>query len=288
MDDVRCIYEAKSELGEGTLWDPVAGVLWWVDIWGKLIHRYDPSTGKRDTYETPEYVGCLAVREKGGLVVTMVTGYYFFDPSSGIFTHIIDPESDNPDTRFNDGKPDRNGRFWAGTVFEKPGSKTEFVCGLYRLDPDNTCHKMVSGIGSSNGLAFSPDSRTLYFADSQKALVWAWDMDPLTGDIDNRRVFIDTKDLGGLPDGATIDSEGCYWTTLPEGGKIARFDPDGALMRMITIPTSIPTCCEFGGPNLDILYVTSATLRKLDDRYAGALFAIDVGVRGLTLSQFKG
>jgi len=288
MSDVVCVLDAGSELGEGTFWDTRASVLWWVDIWGKSIHRFDPATGRDDQFPTPEYIGCMAPRARGGLVVAMESGFHFFDPATGVFTPIADPEADRPETRFNDGKTDRQGRFWSGTVFESPGRATEFTGGLYRLDPDLTCHRMVDGIGSSNGLAFSPDSRTLYFGDSQQAKVWAWDFDAATGAIENRRVFIDTSDTGGLADGATVDAEGCYWTTLPESGKLARYDPSGTLMRTIMMPTAIPTCCEFGGPNLDILYVTSAKLRKLTDRYAGALFAVDVGVRGLPLPAFAG
>jgi L-arabinonolactonase len=148
---------------------------------------------------------------------------------------------------------------------------------------------MVEGIGSSNGLAFSPDSRTMYFADSNARTVWEWDFDPLTGDIENRRVFIDTTATGGLPDGATVDAEGCYWTTLPESGKLVRYDPDGKMMRTIMMPTAIPTCCEFGGKDLDILYVTTARLRKIKDQpLAGGLFAVDVGVKGLPLPYFGG
>jgi L-arabinonolactonase len=288
MTDIVCVLDARSELGEGTLWDPREQVLWWVDIWGRVIHRFDPATGKDDVFETPEYVGCVGLRKKGGLVAALAEGFYFFDAATRIFTHIGDPEADKPDTRFNDGKPDRQGRFWSGTVFEDPPRPTEFIGALYRLDKDLTVHKMVDGIGSSNGLAFSPDSKVMYFGDSQKNLVWAWDFDPISGDIENRRVFVDTAPMGGSPDGATVDAEGCYWTTLPESGKVARYDPDGKLMRTILMPTTIPTCCEFGGRDLDILYVTSAKLRKLKDPMAGNLFAIDVGVKGLALPYFDG
>jgi L-arabinonolactonase len=288
MTEVVCILDAKAELGEGTLWDPAAQVLWWVDIWGKAIHRTDPERGTDEVFPTPRYVGCLGVRKKGGLIVALADGFYFFDPTTRRFDKIADPEAHKPNTRFNDGKPDRQGRFWAGTVFEAPPRRVEYVGALYRLDPDLSCHRMVEGIGSSNGLAFSPDSRTLYFADSQGGFVWAFDFDAATGDIDNRRVFIDFRSTGGCADGATIDAEGCYWSTLPESGKVCRFDPEGKLMRTIMLPTSIPTCCEFGGRNLDILYVTTARLRKLDTPLAGGLFAIEVGVKGLTLPSFSG
>jgi len=288
MTAIVPILDARAELGEGTLWDPVRQVLWWVDIWGREIHRTDPATGCDDVFPTPEYVGCVGVREAGGLVVALASGFFFFDPESGAWTPAARPAGMRPDVRFNDGKPDRQGRFWSGTVFEDPPRRTEYVGALYRLDPDLTCHRMVDGIGSSNGLAFSPDSRTMYFADSQGGFVWAWDFDPASGDIDRRRVFIDFRDTGGCADGATVDAEGCYWTTLPESGKLSRYDPDGRLMRTIMMPTAIPTCCEFGGPDFDILYVTSAKLRKLTEPMAGALFALDVGVRGLPLPFFKG
>jgi L-arabinonolactonase len=288
VTEIVCLIDAGAELGEGTLWGPSAQRLWWVDIWGKAIHCTDPETRKDVVYRTGEYVGCLALREKGGLVVTLADGFYFFDPKTNRYDKIVDPEAHEPDTRFNDGKTDRQGRFWSGTVFEAPPRPTEYVGALYRLDADLSCHCMVEGVGSSNGLAFSPDSHTMYFADSQGGFVWAWDFDAATGDIDNRRVFVDFRSLGGCADGATVDSEGCYWSTLPESGKLCRFDPSGRLMRTIVLPTSIPTCCEFGGPNLDVLYVTSAKLRKLEEPLAGALFAIDVGVTGLTLPPFKG
>ena len=288
MTDITCVLDAGAELGEGTLWDPAAQVLWWVDIWGCRIHRFDPVTRRDHAYPTPRAVGCVGLREAGGLVVALADGFYFFDPATGRFEQIINPEADQPHTRFNDGKTDRQGRFWSGTVFEAPPLPVQPVGALYRLDPDLSCHRMVEGIASANGLAFSPDSRIMYFADSQGGFVWAFDFDAATGEIANRRVFIDFRDSGGCADGATVDAEGCYWSTLPETGKLCRFDPDGKLMRTIVLPTGIPTCCEFGGPELDILYVTTARLRKLDAPLAGGLFAIDAGVRGLTLPPFRG
>jgi L-arabinonolactonase len=288
LTNIRVVLDAQAELGEGTFWDAETGALWWVDIWGKRIHRTDPATSDDAVFETPGYVGSLAPRASGGLIVALADGFYSFDPEDGIWDKILDPSDRHPDTRFNDGKTDRQGRFWCGTVFEAPPRPTESVGALYRVDPDLTCHRMVEGIGSSNGLAFSPNGRTMYFADSQGGFVWAWDLDPASGDIDRRRVFVDFRDTGGCADGSTVDSDGCYWTTLPESGLLVRYDPDGRLMQKIMMPTPIPTCCEFGGTNLDTLYVTSAKLRKAKDRWAGALFALDVGARGLTLPPFAG
>jgi sugar lactone lactonase YvrE len=293
MVEITCVVDARAELGEGTLWDVEGGFLWWIDIWKKQIHRYDPRTGEDRTWEAPEYIGCLGLRAKGGLVLSMANGFHFFDPETGSFEAISDPEAGRPETRFNDGKPDRQGRFWSGTMFEVPGKPVEFVGALYRLDPDHSVHRMIDGVGCSNALAWSPDSRTMYFSDSHAGAVWAYDFDPATGDIENRRVFIDMTDSGGVADGATVDAEGCYWLTIPVTGKVCRYDPAGRLMQTIVMPTDLPTCCEFGGENLDILYVTTAVLRRPEKHFVGqanpgGLFAVNVGVKGLPLSAYSG
>ena len=293
MVNITCVVDAKAELGEATLWDPVKQVLWWIDIWGRLIHRYDPATGQDDTWEAPEYLGCIGLRAKGGLVLTMVSGFYFFDPATGIFDPITDPEADLPETRFNDGKPDRQGRFWSGTMFEAPGRKIEFIGSLYRMDTDLSVHRMVEGIGCSNGLAWSPDSKIMYFSDSHSGAVVQYDFDPATGDVVNRRRFIDMSVSGGVADGATVDAEGCYWVTIPVTSRVNRYDSSGRLMRSVILPTDLPTCCEFGGKDLDVLYVTSAVLRRPNAHFVGqsnpgGLFALDVGVKGLPLPPFGG
>jgi L-arabinonolactonase len=293
MTDITCVLDARAELGEGTLWDPEARVLWWIDIWGRLIHRYDPATGEDRTWESPEYLGCLGLRAKGGLILTMVSGFFFFDPATGRFDPIADPEAHLPDTRFNDGKTDRQGRFWSGTMFEAPGRKVEFQGALYRMDTDHSVHRVVTGIGCSNGLAWSPDSRVMYFSDSHSPVVRAYDFDPATGEVENERVFVEFAGAGDIADGATVDAEGCYWVTIPFKGRVDRYDPQGRLMQSIMMPTDLPTCCEFGGRDLDILYVTTAVLRRPAEGLAGqtapgGLFAVDAGVRGLPLPPFAG
>jgi L-arabinonolactonase len=294
MVDIECVVDARAELGEGTVWDPQAKVLWWIDIWSKKIHRYDPATGRDETWEAPEYLGCLGLRASGGLVMTMASGFFFFDPATGAFEPIVDPERASADTRFNDGKTDRQGRFWSGTMFEAPGRPVEFVGALYRLDKDLSVHKMIDRVGCSNGLAWSGDSKTMYFSDSHSGVVHAYDFDAATGDIDNKRVFINVEELGAVADGATVDADGCYWVTLPVTGKVSRYDPAGTLMQTIHLPTDLPTCCEFGGGDLDVLYVTSAVLRRPAEHFAsqqhpGGLFAVYIdGVKGLTLPPFEG
>jgi L-arabinonolactonase len=178
-------------------------------------------------------------------------------------------------------------------MWEDPGKPARRNASLYRLDADHSVHRLVEGIGCSNGLAWSPDSRTMYYTDSHGPVVWAWDFDPATGEIENRRDFIDLTFMSGIVDGSTVDAEGCYWLTVPFKGKILRYDPAGALMRTIELPFDLPTCCEFGGRDLDTLYVTSATLRRTPEQLAGqlkpgGLFALDVGVKGLPLVPFEG
>ena len=292
MTEIVCVVDAHAELGEGTYWDPVAQCLWWIDIFGKTINRYDPATRRNETFATPEKPGCLAVRERGGLVVSMADGFFFFDPETGEFDAIVDPEAEIPQTRFNDGKTDRQGRFWAGTMFDGPGQDMAKIGSLYRLDPDLTCHRIIEGLGIPNGLAWSPDSRVMYFTDSCTSQVWAWDFDPITGNVENQRVFIDLAS-NDVCDGATVDTEGCYWLTVPFKGKVMRFDPTGYLMRTIELPTDVPTCCEFGGKDLDVLYVTTARLSRSQEQLgsqslAGGLFAVDVGVKGLKPTHFHG
>lgn len=291
MIDIECVVDAKAALGEGPLWDPGDQVLWWVDIKAPAIHRYDPATGEDRIFPTPEDIGCLAVREAGGLVVAMRNGLFFFDPVSGRFDAILDPESDRPENRFNDGKPDRQGRFWPGSMNE--ANYPAPTAALYRLDADLSCHRMVTGIGCSNGLAWSPNSTVMYYADSPAQKVWAWDFDPVSGAIENRRLFVDTAPFDSNPDGATVDADGGYWLTLPEADKLACVDPEGKLVRLIAMPVYHPTCAMFGGADLDVLYITTARMFRPPDAIAlqpesGGLFAMDVGVKGLPEARFKG
>ena len=292
--EITCVVDARAELGESTYWDPAAEVLWWIDIYGPTIHRFDPATGRNESWPAPEYPGCLAVRESGGLVVSLASGFHFFDPATGTFTPIVDPERDVADSRFNDGKTDREGRFWSGTMWEAPGKEPAKIGALWRLDRDLTAHKVIAGVGCSNGLAWSPDSKTMYFTDSHTHFVWAYDFDKATGTVENRRVFIDFSVEGFIVDGATVDAEGPYWLTVPFKGKVLAYDPAGRLIRSIDLPVDLPTCCEFGGKDLDTLYVTTAVYSRAprggsSGPQAGSLFAITgLGVKGLPLVPFGG
>jgi sugar lactone lactonase YvrE len=294
MPEIQCAVDAKALLGEGTCWDPREQCLWWLDIFGLAIHRYEPTTGRTRSFRTPGRPGCLAVRQRGGgLVVAMGDGFHAFDPLSCQFQSIVDVEADIPQTRMNDGRTDRQGRFWSGSVYEVEGEPSQPLGALHRLDADLSSRKMAEGFTCFNGLAWSPDSRTLYCTDSATHEVYAWDFDPPTGEIDRQRLFVDLSAEQAVGDGATVDADGGYWLTLPFKGKVQRFDPNGKLMQTIKLPVDTPTCCEFGGRDLDILYVTTATLNRSreelkDQPWAGALLAIDAGVKGLPGAMFAG
>ncbi|MBX6321784.1 MAG: SMP-30/gluconolactonase/LRE family protein [Rhodospirillaceae bacterium] len=289
MSEVRLVVDAKNRLGEVPVWDPVGQALWWVDIEGKLLQCYEEASGRTRVWQMPERIASFALREEGGLVCAMASGFAFFDPETEALTWIARPDPD-PRNRFNDGKCDRAGRFWAGTMDDH---LTEHTGALYRLDPDGSVHCMFTGVGISNSLAWSPDDTVFYFADTLDRTIYAWDFDIATGNIANRRVFNDHRDQPGNPDGSTIDAEGYLWNAQWDGWRLVRFAPDGRVDRVIELPVQKPTSCMFGGPDLSTLYVTTAiwdlegeALAK--QPWAGGLLAVDVGVKGLPEPRFKG
>lgn len=289
---IACVAPTHSRVGEGAVWDERAGVLWWVDIAAGLIHRHDPATGANDVFDFGEPVGCLAPREKGGLVLAAKSGFHFFDPDTGRRESIGDPEPDRPDNRFNDGTTDAQGRFWAGTM--KDGGTPEAAGSFYRLDPDRTITRWCDGIYTTNGLAFSPDGRRMYFSDSYRDVrkIWVCDYHTGTGTPGEPSVFFDTNAVAGRPDGGTVDAEGCYWQAGIEGWALYRLSPAGELLQTIEMPVEKPSKPMFGGADLDILFVTSLGVGLSDAARqpdAGGLFAITgLGVRGLAQTRFGG
>lgn len=285
MTDVTCVLDAKAELGEGPLWDHRAQRLYWVNIRQREVRRFDPATGRDEKWTAPAMVGSLAVREKGGLVVALQSGFHFFDPATGKWAPIVDPEAHLPGNRFNDGKPDRQGRFWAGSMDDAEKAASG---GLYRLDADFTCKRLVDGIICSNSLCWSPDGRAMYYADSWAHTIWAWDFEPASGEVANRRIFVQRPKEEGAPDGATVDAEGGVWVAYWGGWCVKRFDPAGKLERSVTLPVAQPTCPAFGGPDLDICYVTSAAIGGKPQPQSGGIFAFRPGVKGIAEATFKG
>lgn len=291
MPNVECIVECANILGEGPIWHPEEQALYWCDNLKPSIQRFDPTTGAVTAWPLEKQVGSIIFREKGGIVAGMECGFCFIDLETGKIEELVDPEADLPGNRLNDGKCDRAGRYWCGSMDAELKSPT---AALYRFDPDQSCHRMDGDFTVSNGIAFSPDDKTMYFSDSRADTVYAYDFDLESGAISNRRVFISTKEIEGRVDGATVDSDGFYWCAHIHAGEIARYDPDGRLERVIPLPVRHPTMCTFGGKKLDTLYVTSSTKFLAEGEasqqpLAGALFAIhDVGTKGLVEPYFKG
>ena len=294
MFKIECVVKSRSQLGEGAMWDMRTGQLWWVDISAGLIHCFDPKSKVNKVHEFGEPVGCLALRESGGLIVAAKSGFYFFDPITETKDLLVDPEVDRPGNRFNDGTTDMQGRFWAGTM--KDGGDPEPTGRFYRLDPNLSCRPWLENIYTTNGLAFSGDGKTMYFSDSHPKVrtIWTCDYDTDTGTPSNRRVFYDTRTLRGRPDGGTVDADGCYWMAGVGGWHVVRFTPDGRVDLEIDMPVEKPTKPMFGGAGLDELYVTSigaGTLETPDPEQpdAGGLFVITgLGITGVPQARFRG
>ncbi|MCY3879303.1 MAG: SMP-30/gluconolactonase/LRE family protein [Rhodobacteraceae bacterium] len=289
---VECIVPARSRIGEGAVWDERSNLLWWVDIPAGIIYRFDISTGRNTGVEFGEPVGCLALRRQGGLVLAAKSGFWFFDPETGAREHITDPEAHLPDNRFNDGATDSQGRFWAGTM--KDGKPAEPRGAFYRLDENLRVTCWRSGYFTTNGMAFSPDGRRLYHSDSNAGVrtIWCSEYDPESGTPGEPEVFFDTNPVAGRPDGGTVDAEGCYWQAGVGGWQLYRLSTAGELLQTIDMPVEKPTKPMFGGPGLDILFVTSigeglsaGTERRQPD--AGGLFAVTgLGIKGLPQTRF--
>ena len=287
MCEIERALKLGNRLGECPRWSRDEGVLFWVDIEGNRFYRYRPTDGSVESFDTGLTVAALGLRASGGLVMATKNGFAFWNPQVQGLTFIADPEPGKPEARFNDGAADRQGRFWAGTL--APGATSS----LYRLDPDLTVHTMETGITVSNGIGWSLDDRTMYFTDTRRKTIYAYDFDPATGGIRNRRSLIHTLDEEGAPDGLTVDSEGFIWSARWGGWKLSRYDPSGKLEREIRLPVQYPTSCAFGGDRLDELYVTSARTRVSEDQiharpFAGDLFRLRAGVSGLPEPKFAG
>jgi len=290
MAEVRIGAKAANILGEVPLWDVATQTLWWTDIEGRLLQRLDHASGEVSVWPLPERLGSYALRETGGLVCAFASGLAFYDPDSGRIDWIARPEADRPRNRFNDGKTDRQGRFWAGTMDDRLSERTG---ALYRLDPDLSVHRVEDGIGISNALCWSPDDATFYFADTMVEEIWQYSFNAESGAIGNRRLFATTLDQPGQPDGSTIDAEGYMWNAQWDGWRLVRYAPDGAIDRVVELPVQKPTSVIFGGTDLKTLYVTTAIWDLKGEALAaqplaGSLLAVDVGVAGLPETRFAG
>lgn len=291
VNDVQLCVDAHALVGEGPIWDSEKGVLYWVDIMSSRLYAYDPATGANRAFDVGQHVGTVVPRASGGVMLAVRDGFAAYDPATEELTRIHDPEADQPNNRFNDGKCDPAGRFWAGTMAYADQSTQG---ALYRMDADLSVHKMLDNIGISNGITWSLDHSTMYYIDSIRYSVRAFDYDVTSGAIANERVIIRVPEAFGLPDGMTIDAEGMLWVAHFGGGCVRRWHPDtGDVLQTIDLPATQITACAFGGAKLDTLYITSAAL-NLDDAalraqpQAGGLFSVQPGVRGVETFAFAG
>jgi L-arabinonolactonase len=286
---IRQIGDTRDQLGESPVWDDRTQHLYWIDSLAGTIHRLDPATGELRNFLVPAPVGSMVLRQDGGAVLALRHGFFRYDfEHSEVMSSIAEIDCNHPMVRLNDGKVDPQGRIVAGTMHHGRAHDEPALGGLYRLNA-GTLELLDTDIGVSNGPCFSPDGTVFYFADSARRSIWAYDYRH-EGPPDNKRLFADTRALNSAPDGATVDAEGYLWSVLVQAGRLARFAPDGHLDRTVELPVKHPTSVTFGGPDLDILYVTSiskSTNLTASEPGAGGLFSIEgLGVRGLPARLF--
>jgi sugar lactone lactonase YvrE len=292
MSEAQVISHSRDRVGECPVWSVAEQALYWVDIEGRHIHRLDWASQTQSTWNTPERVGCIAltapVGGSHGIVAAMETGIFELkllaapELRSTLIASITHPV---PNMRFNDGRCDARGRFWVSTMCMDM-SLAASVGAVYCLDKPGLIATGLTGLITPNGMAFSPDGATYYLSDSHPGVqkIWAYDFDVLTAALSRQREFADMTDLPGRPDGAAVDTDGCYWICGNDAGLVHRFSPQGELLRSVSVPVSKPSMCAFGGPNLDVLFVTSILpggMAPEQPGLNGAVFAIDVGARGL-------
>jgi L-arabinonolactonase len=285
----QSILECRNRLGEGPVWSAAEQALFWVDIVASAIHRFEPASGEHRTWPVPEHVGSIALRERGGLVLALKSGFATFDPATGQVEMINACEAHLPENRFNDGRCDLAGRFFAGSL---PYDESTPRGSLWRLDPDHSAHCVLSGIMCPNSLCWSPDGATMYFTDTPTREITAYDFDLEEGVPSNPRLFV-RADSGGFPDGSIVDSEGFLWNAEWGGARVVRYAPDGTIDRIVEVPAQRVTCCAFGGPDLKTLYITSAWDRMSEAELrewplSGNVFACDAGVAGRPETRYLG
>ncbi len=290
MVNIERVLDCRAAIGEGAIWSVEEQVLYWVDIMGPTLNRFDPASGLNISWDMPSPIGCFALSAPGEAVVALCEGFHHFDFATRALRLIADPEPNKPGNRFNDGTVDPAGRFWAGTMpIAGPGDAPEG--SLYCLDLDGSARLVESPFWVQNGLAFSPDGRTMYVSDSYVKIrtIWAYDYDPDSGVPRNQRVFFDTRGVAGRPDGAAMDVDGCYWMAGVGGWQLVRITPRGEVDRIIDMPVEKPTKIAFGGRDLDVMYVTSIA-QDIDpaQHEAGNLFAVHAGVQGLPVPRYAG
>jgi sugar lactone lactonase YvrE len=283
MSEVVRVIRTRAQAGECPVWNEEEQAIYWTDVLDERIHRFYPETGMHDTFNMDVSVSGIGLRSRGGLVLATWKGFAFWDEQTTDLEIFSNPPEEQEGSRFNDAAVDRKGRFWAGAWGGM--GKLDPTNKLYRLDPDGSIKTMETGIIISNGIGWSPDNETMYFTDSPRRTIYAYDFDFPSGEIDNRRIFAKLPEEEGEPDGLAVDSEGFVWSARWDGWKITRFDPEGSIEREIHLPVQRPTSCTFGGPGLDELYITTAsvglTTKELNNQpLAGDLIKLQTEFKG--------
>jgi sugar lactone lactonase YvrE len=284
------VLDIRASLGECPQWSIAEQALYWVDINAPSLNRFDPAIGVNIAMPMPEAIGSFALRRGGGFVVALRSGMWFANERGRLTKKICDAPYDVAHHRFNDGRCDRQGRFFAGAMNER---RDEPSAALWRLDADLTLTQVLDGMTISNGLAWSPDGRTMYHADTPTRTVRVFDYDTTAGVPSNAKVFAQWSGATDRPDGGTVDAQGCYWTAFYHGGRVLRLSPQGRVLAEYPVPAMCPTMCALGGPDLATLFVTTARQERDADELAklprsGGLFAMDVDVPGLPEPVFEG
>jgi len=289
MTGVTCIWDARADLGEGPVWVAAEQALYWVDIKGGFIHRFDPDSGEQRSWRPPEALCSLQAVEGGGFVGAFRTGFAAveFLGDEVRLEWLSRPEPERPGNRFNDGKVDPAGRFWAGSMDDAEQAASG---ALYCLDPDFRCRRLDDGYVITNGPAFSVDGSRLYHTDTLGRVIYQFDL-AADGTISGKRPFVEIAADAGCPDGMCVDAEDGLWVAHFGGGRVSRFDANGALQARVDLPVSQVTSCAFGGPDYCDLYITSAAVglpaeRRHAEPLAGGLFRCRPGVRGLPAGLF--
>lgn len=295
----RCLWQAKAHLGEGTLWDARDGSVYWLDVEAPIIRWLDLETGAQNSYVPPASVSALAVRDKGGFIASSAQGFVVVDPAAGTFEPLVEPRDDPSAARLNDGALDRQGRYWSGSVDnavaggDPSGWKEGSRAALYRLDIDGRTCKLDGGFIATNGPVIGLDGKTLYLNDSLARATYQYDLRD-DGTLGERRVFNSYDTSFGYPDGMTVDADGCIWIAFFQDRYLRRFDTTGKLVSKHELPVRQGTRPAFGGPDLDRLFLSSASLSFTDQDWidqplAGSLFEIfDHGARGAPAIGFQG
>ena len=290
----RVISDTRDRVGESPVWSVTEQALYWVDIEGRRIHRWDSAAGTVQSWHSPERVGCIVLSARGGLVAAMESGVFevtLLAPPALQATLLVGITHPRDNMRFNDGRCDRQGRFWLSTMCMDMGLASP-VGAVFCLDEAGLSPARVDGLITPNGMAFSPDGRCYYLSDSHPSVqkIWAFDLDPANGAVSQRRDFVDMGPLPGRPDGAAVDEQGNYWICGNDAGLVHCFSAQGQLLRSVPVPVAKPSMCAFGGPTLSTLFVASilpGTVSADQPGLNGAVFALDCGATGLPEPVFS-